>query len=144
MSRHGFTTFLWGDGDNTFRLPVAGIEELEDVTKKGAERIMYDVRSADWRVKDLRQTLRIGLIHGGLSPVDAELKVRRYFDERFAFLEHKVPVMRILQASLLPRLDDPVPKRKGGAKEAVASPMDESASQTSTDGAPSSDSRRKK
>jgi Phage tail tube protein, GTA-gp10 len=36
----------------------------------------------DWRVDDVRETIRLGLIGGGMTPTDAYVAVTRYVDER--------------------------------------------------------------
>ncbi len=84
MSRHGAVELDFGDGTYTFRLGLSEIEELED--KRDASlfalhlRLHPEVRDA--RLRDISETIRIGLIGGGLAPVEALAKIRRYVDER--------------------------------------------------------------
>lgn len=82
--RHGAVELAFGDGEYTFRLGLAEIEELEE--KRDASlfalhlRLHPEVRDA--RLRDISETIRIGLIGGGLAPVEALAKTRRYVDER--------------------------------------------------------------
>ncbi|MEX4006942.1 gene transfer agent family protein [Neoaquamicrobium sediminum] len=90
MSRHGAVELDWADGTYTFRLSIAGIEELEAKWSREAERdvslfsvvtiLAPAVRTA--RLAHIREVLRVGLIGGGMSPVDALAKVRLYIDQR--------------------------------------------------------------
>ena len=84
MSRHAAIEQDWADGTYTFRLGLAEIEELERKRDLGifelAKRLSPEVRQA--RSTDITETLRLGLIGGGMTPVDALAKVRKYVDER--------------------------------------------------------------
>lgn len=84
MNRHAAIELDWADGTYTFRLALAQLEELEQKRDASifelAQRLAPDVRAA--RVRDISETLRLGLIGGGLKPVDALNLVRRYIDER--------------------------------------------------------------
>ncbi|OJU12755.1 MAG: hypothetical protein BGN85_08820 [Alphaproteobacteria bacterium 64-11] len=84
MNRHGAIELDWADGTFAFRLSIAGIEELEEKTGKSvfdlAGRASPMVR--DMRVREISETIRIGLIGGGMAPGEALAKVRRYVDER--------------------------------------------------------------
>lgn len=84
MSRHGAIELDWADGTFTFRLGLDQIEELEEKRDLSlftmARRLSPAERDA--RLADIREVLRLGLIGGGLKPVDAMVKVRKYVDER--------------------------------------------------------------
>lgn len=84
MSRHGAIELDWADGTFTFRLGLSEIEELERKRDLGIFRIVTrlapDVREC--RLSDISEVIRIGLIGGGMMPVEALAKVRRYVDER--------------------------------------------------------------
>lgn len=84
MSRHAAIELDWGDGTFTFRLGLGEIEELErkrDLSLFEIARRMEPVRR-DARLADISEVLRLGLIGGGMTPVDALAKVRKYADER--------------------------------------------------------------
>lgn len=84
MRRHGAVELDFGDGTFTFRLGLAEIEELEE--KRDASVFALARRMApsarDARLADIMQVIRLGLIGGGMPPVDALAKVRRYVDAR--------------------------------------------------------------
>lgn len=84
MSRHAAIEQAFGDGEYTFRLGLDEIEELERKRDAGifqiVARLSPDSRMA--RLTDISEVLRLGLIGGGMKPVDAMAKVKRYVDER--------------------------------------------------------------
>ncbi len=84
MSRHAAIEQDFGDGTYTFRLGLDEIEELERICDAGifeiAGRLAPENRTA--RSTDISGVLRLGLIGGGLKPVEALVKVRKYVDER--------------------------------------------------------------
>lgn len=82
MSRHAAIEQPFADGDYTFRLGLDEIEELERKRDAGIFEIVDRLRVRTCRLSDISETLRIGLIGGGMKPVEALALVRRYVDER--------------------------------------------------------------
>lgn len=90
MNRHAAIDLDFGDGAYPFRLSIEGIEELESKWSREANRdvsiftvakmLSPTLRTA--RLIHVREVLRVGLIGGGMAPVDALAKVRIYIDER--------------------------------------------------------------
>jgi hypothetical protein len=76
-------TLAWGDGDHAFNLKLQSqIEELEDKCGCGIAEIFNRLREGRWKLADVRESIRIGLIGGGKTPVQALALVKRYIDER--------------------------------------------------------------
>lgn len=74
-------TLEWGDGEKLFALKAAQIEELEKICDEGIGRICARVFSrVDFSYKHVRDTIRLGLIGGGSSAVEANRLVRAYVD----------------------------------------------------------------
>lgn len=124
MSRDGSITAEFGGRDEKFRLGLAELEELQDVTGRGPEWLANRFRDGDWRVKDLRQVLRIGLIGGGLDLKDAEARCRRYFDEIPRLIDHKSIAFTLLMTALLGPEEDPPGKLKGRQKATTKKKQD--------------------
>ncbi|GHC61629.1 gene transfer agent family protein [Limoniibacter endophyticus] len=59
----------------------------------------------DWRVDDIRETIRLGLIGGGTTPTDAYIAVARYIDTR-PLWEHAGLACAILLKALTGDKDD--------------------------------------
>jgi hypothetical protein len=74
----------------------------------------------DWRLDDVRETIRLGLIGGGMSPMDAFVMVARYVDDR-PLTENTGAAAAVLMHALIGEPDDKVGKteaEKGETKPA--------------------------
>jgi len=137
MSRDGSVTFTWGDGEHTFKLAIGQVRELEEKRDAGIRLILQRVTNKSWYVDDLRETLRLGLIGGGMSPVAALKLVQRYFDER-PLLESEKPAFSVLYEAMAGFEDEPL--GKPAAAKAPDLSAESSPSPPSTEPAPPSDS----
>lgn len=110
MSRHGDVTLVWADGEYTFRLAIAQLRELQEKCDAGPLELYRRMLIGNWRLDDIRETIRLGLIGGGQVPPAAALKlVIRYVDDR-PLLESAEIARVILGVILLPVEDDPLKK----------------------------------
>lgn len=109
MSASARTTFGWADGTYTFRLPIAQLEELQDLVDAGPYEVWRRLTDGRWRVQDLRHVIRLGLIGGGLEPARALVLTQRYVEAR-PLVENVQPALAILSAALFGSEDDPVGK----------------------------------
>lgn len=78
----------FGDGVKTFTLTDPMIEELQHKTGLGIGALFVRMSSSQFRVADIIEIIRLGLIGGGTSPADAQRLVDTYgkdrpFDETF-------------------------------------------------------------
>lgn len=74
-------TLEWADSEYLFALKAKQIEELEHILNEGIGRICARVMSGvDFSYKHLRETIRLGLIGGGLDAVSAKRLVEAYVD----------------------------------------------------------------
>lgn len=73
-------TLPWADDEYTFKLRLTGIEELQEKCNAGLGLIANRVMSGEFFIQDIYHTIRIGLIGGGLTPVNAKKLVDRYVD----------------------------------------------------------------
>lgn len=126
-------TLLWGDGDHIFRLALDQLLELQEKTDAGPLQLLVRVQGQNWRVQDLRETIRLGLIGGGKSPADAMVLVRRYVDAR-PLLESVPVALEILVGALT------MPEDSGGGKATAETETGASPLPPSTQPAPSSGS----
>jgi hypothetical protein len=78
MSRSARFTGVFGDGKHEFALNIGELEELQEKCDAGPEEIMARLLAGNWRVADLRETLRLGLKGGGMSSTQALVLVERY------------------------------------------------------------------
>lgn len=82
MSRDAKVTLAWADGDYVFRLAWGQLAELQEKTNAGPYVVLQRLYEGTWRVEDLSNVLRLGLIGGGMPPVEALKKVRTYVEAR--------------------------------------------------------------
>lgn len=92
---------VWGDGDHVFRLGLAQLLELQEKAGAGPMELFLRLRSHRWRVEDLTETLRLGLVGGGLKPADAVALVRRYGPGARPLAESLPLVVEILAAAIV-------------------------------------------
>lgn len=141
MSRDASVTLTWADGEHRFRLAIGQLRELQEKCDAGPAEVLARLSSGKWRLDDVRETLRLGLIGGGLSPGDAHRLTVRYVDER-PWLENVQPAQAVLMAALVGAPEEPV--GKGAAAEAATGASSASPSPLSTATGRRSDSRRGK
>lgn len=137
-----FLSIVWGDGEHKFRLPLGQIRELQEKCGAGPATILTRLIApqadllkfpkpdkddfegmalqsvirtlrGDWRIDDVRETIRLGLIGGGATPSEAHKLVVRYVDERPP-LESIGVAAEILMRALMGNTDDPVGKQEAG------------------------------
>lgn len=68
-------------GDHVFRLRIGEIGELETHCGAGIGAIYTRMAALQFRLADIRQTIRLGLIGGGMPAGQADYFVGRYVDD---------------------------------------------------------------
>ena len=82
MSRDAAVTLAWADGDYTFRLAWGELIQLQEACDAGPFVILQRLTNMQWRMNDIRETIRLGLIGGGTEPGKALSLVRDYVEAR--------------------------------------------------------------
>jgi hypothetical protein len=92
MSSDGSVTLFFGDGDQRFRIGIGEFRELQEKVNKrriemglgpvGPTTLANLLRANDAWPDDMRDVLRIGLVGGGMKPVDAHRMLVLYFDDK--------------------------------------------------------------
>lgn len=73
-------TLEFGDGEHLFRLPLKQIAELQEKCDAPLGVVYERVRTGRYKGEDLVETVRLGLIGGGMSGPDARKMIERYCD----------------------------------------------------------------
>lgn len=120
MSRDAKATLTWGDGEYVFRLPIGQLEELQEKCDAGPPLIYQRLSSQTWHVHDVRETIRLGLIGGGLKPPQALKLVKRYVDEQ-PLIDNVLIARAVLHASLF-GVEDEQPGKSEAAEPEGDSP----------------------
>ena len=118
MSGDGSTTFAWGDGEHRFKLALGELRELQNKCDTGPFIIYQRLADGSWRVDDVREPLRLGLIGAGMNPTAALGKVGRYVTPG-TFLENVLAARRVMLAALFGDPDDVVGKVQAAAEPAA-------------------------
>lgn len=141
-NRNAVVDLDFGDGSYRFRLGMGELEELQEATGVGPYNCLRRLLAGDWHVQDVRDTLRLGLIGGGLSANEALKKTRRYVDERPDWIRNATLAIAVLSAALAGAPEEQSSK-KGDAPtaeaEGASSPTDASPSAPSTEPPPPSE-----
>lgn len=96
----GRVEFFWGDGQNKFFLGIAQLEELQEKTGVGPERLFTRLGEGDWKIADITETIRLGLLGADMTPANAYAKVKNYCYPARPLSENIRPAMLILAAAL--------------------------------------------
>lgn len=105
-------TLSWVGGEHEFALHIGQLRALQDNTQAGPEQLLRRMASGDWRIDDLVETIRLGLIGGGLPSGEAGPLVMRLFQQH-PIIEFKSTAYQILGAALVGVEDDPVGEPQG-------------------------------
>lgn len=113
----GRIELAFGDGEYTFRLRLRELFELEEKCNAGIAELVDRIYSSQWRARDVFETIRLGLIGGGMSAVDALKKVNMYCDDR-PWVENMVVARAVLGHAFV---GPEQPKKKRARRKAVKS-----------------------
>lgn len=83
MAANGELRLAWtpSPGEFVFNIAPLGLMlELEAACNAGAIEIADRIRSRTWRIRDVRETIRLALIGGGMKEADALELVKRHVD----------------------------------------------------------------
>lgn len=150
MSRSGRIELNWGDGKgdgkdgkHVFRLTISKLEELQDLCNAGPQRIFERLAGSDWFAQDIRDTIRLGLLGGGMASDRVNKLIERYVSDGM-LLENKVAARQVLMAAMHCEEEDPRPKANGAKtttepSDQMTTADDSSTSPRSTDAGPTSD-----
>jgi len=143
MSRSARVDLKWADGNGSqnegayrFRLPIKQMEELQEICNAGPQELLTRLRTGTWKLRDIREPIRLGLIGGGdATPAQALKLVERYVDER-PLIENAAVAQAIVLAAVIGFEDDPPGESEAATPEKTA----KSLSPESTESPPASPS----
>lgn len=111
----------FGDDTYTFKLGLKWQQELQEKCDAGPELIRARIAQGFPNALDLRETIRCGLIGGGMEQAKALKLVRQYADDAPRLPNHAV-ALAILNAALIGIPDDPVGKSQAGETTEASPP----------------------
>lgn len=119
-------TLVWPGGEDSFRLNIATLRAIEQRSNAGLAVILTRLLSGTWYLDDVYSVIRLGLIGGGMSEKDAQLKME------LALETHSLYALTIVAAHILQHFimweehDD----QPGELQEVQENPISENPSQT--------------
>lgn len=130
MSRSAKVRLPFADGAHDFALKIGQLEELQEKCDAGPEEIFDRISSGKWRLNDIREPLRLGLVGEGMDPIKAAILVDRYAGSG-SLAMWKNTAQSVILAALVgaPDEDAPAGEQQG---EATDSPDEKSVSDPST------------
>lgn len=144
MSRTARVSLEFAGREYDFALRIKELEELQELCDAGPPVILQRLGGVSeagafslgqsWRIADVRETIRLGLIGGGLHVHKARSLVARYVDDRPDWFENAKIAFGILVAALMGAEDEP----DVGESEGEAAKSDSPNSQTESGGSPTS------
>ncbi|MBX3543579.1 gene transfer agent family protein [Chelatococcus sp.] len=117
-NRNGAVELDFGDGARRFRLGMGELEELQEKTGVGPFRLVTRLLDGEWTVVEVRETLRLGLIGGGLEPLNALKLIRRYVVDRPDWVANAAIARLVVMAAIAGAPEEE--PGKGGAPEAAS------------------------
>lgn len=111
MNRSAEITFKWADGTYTFRLLWGQIIMLQEACDCGPYTLLSKFADHSWNIQEISHIIRLGLIGGGKTPVEALKLVEAYVENRPP-LENVFYAVDILKAGIegAPEEDDELKK----------------------------------
>lgn len=139
-NRHGLIVQDFGDGSHQFRLAMGQLEELQEKTGVGPFVLLTRFQSQEWRIQDVSNTIRLGLVGGGMEPIAALNLTRRYVEDRSDWINSARLCYGIMLAALAGAPEEA--PGKGGARRGKAARR--ANSQTENSGSANSTGRRRR
>ena len=101
------------DGAYAFRLTIKGLRDLQEACDAGPLTIARRLASGDWKVDDIRETIRLGLIGGGMDKPRARLMCERHVDDfdQSSLIENCLTAQAIIFAAVRGSPREPVGKK---------------------------------
>jgi hypothetical protein len=90
---------FFGEGYYDFSLPIKQIERLQELTGVGPMPLYNRIRGNEWKVSDLIETIRLGLIGGGMAPQEAFQLVSTYVIDQ-PYVPNVITALEILAVLL--------------------------------------------
>ena len=119
-------TLTWPGGQHGFRLRLGELRSLQEALDAGPEEIFNRIRLGNWRVDDLIQVIRWGLVGSGEKTAsEAAMLVTPLFDLH-PLSSFRIIALAILGAALTGVEDDQVGEPEGATEtppESGSSPI---------------------
>ncbi len=110
---------VWSGGEHRFHLGIGQLKALQKKCDAGPMWIFLRMGKGEWFVEDIVETVRLGLIGGGMSDKEARKLVEDEITEPGKYLAHMPLAAQILTISVMKGEDDEGEDEPVGKTEAV-------------------------
>lgn len=138
-------------GQHLFRLAIGEWQKVEAARNLGPAEIWQRLFNGTWRIEDMREVIRWGLIGGGKTPTQAAEMLRDFVDANAPLLRSLALAQQVATAGWIGADDEAETElKKNGESDATQpngstiSPTDESAGASSTGSVQSSATHRER
>ncbi|EJW12733.1 hypothetical protein A33M_1703 [Rhodovulum sp. PH10] len=122
MEHDGAIDLVWGGDERRFRLAIDQCLALEERRGCGLAEIRQRLATDRWHIDDIRETLRLGLIGGGVDGKLARELIDRHCGAGKLYDGVIVALAVITAAVVSPRAEPPVGKAGAAAAPETDSP----------------------
>lgn len=105
-------TLNWIGGEHEFALRLGELRALQESCNAGPEEVFNRLRMGTWRVNDMIEPIRLGLVGGGMPAKDAKALVLPLVDQH-ALAQFKLTAIAIMSDALFAPKDDPLGEAVG-------------------------------
>lgn len=120
-------TLNWVGGEHEFALKLGQLRKLQESCNAGPEEVLNRLRFGTWKVDDVIEPIRLGLIGTGVPVSEAGPKVTALVDQH-PLAQFKMTALAIMADALFAPADDAV-----GEVEGEAAPPKNGGSPSSTE-----------
>lgn len=100
---------VWEGGEHPFKLNIGQLRALQTATGVGPLFLLGRITGSQWFVDDIIETIRLGLIGGGMPETEAKKLTDRIFTENTpALYRSMLLATRILRDAVMGEPGDPV------------------------------------
>ena len=112
-NRSGKISLPFGDDTHVFKLGYGQIKELQDTVDAGPFVIFDSLLKNTWKIEYIRETIRCGLVGGGMAAHEAIHMVKTYVEdvESYPLRANVLIAAAILNAALMGAPEEEVGKK---------------------------------
>jgi hypothetical protein len=101
----GAEQIVWAGGEHSFRLGIGELRAIEQRSDAGCAVVLMRLLSQQWKIDDVINPIRLGLIGGGLPERDAQTAVDKALDVASLY-SLALPAAEILRRFIMWETDD--------------------------------------
>ena len=114
----------WAGGEHLFKLGFGELRKVQEATDCGPQFLLNRLRDGSWRVDDIVEPIRWGLVGGGLAIAEANKLVKQFVHDTPLY-QHTLTAQAVLLAALVGANDEPLTDTESPKAEAATASQGE-------------------